>query len=159
MPDPVSTDLPLGERDHPLGERQQSLLAALLDALIPASADGTMPSAAEVDFNRYLRTQAADYVADLTSILGKLDPAFPDLSLGERYARLAKLSADEPQTFQDLLSRVYDCYYQDDRVRREIGVVTGAVFPRGNRIIPGDLALLDPVIENASRHGYRRTGR
>ena len=150
MPDPVSAD-------HPLSERQQSLLAALLDALIPASKDGAMPSAAEVDFKCYLRTQAADFVAELTSILGQMDPAFPDLSLKQRCEQLTEFSANEPQAFQNLLSRVYDCYYQDGRVRSEIGVVTGAVFPQGNRIIPGDLALLDPVIENASRHGYRRT--
>ena len=150
MPDLVSTD-------HPLSEQQQSLLAALLDALIPASKDGTMPSAADVDFKYYLSTQAADFVADLTSILGQLDPALPDLSLSERCERLTEFSANEPQAFQNLLSRVYDCYYQDDRVRSEIGVVTGAVFPQGNQIIPGDLALLDPVIESASRHGYRKT--
>ena len=149
MPDLVSTD-------HPLSEQQQSLLAALLDALIPASKDGTMPSAADVDFKYYLSTQAADFVADLTSILGQLDPALPDLSLSERCEQLTEFSANEPQAFQNLLSRVYDCYYQDDRVRSEIGVVTGAVFPQGNQIIPGDLALLDPVIENASRHGYRK---
>lgn len=150
MPDPVSTD-------HPLSEQQQSLLAALLDALIPASKDGTMPSAADVNFKCYLRTQAGDFVAELTSILGQLDPAFPDLSLKQRCEQLSEFSANEPQAFQNLLSRVYDCYYQDGRVRSEIGVVTGAVFPQGNQIIPGDLALLDPVIENASRHGYRRT--
>ena len=150
MPDPVFTD-------HPLSEQQHSLLAALLDALIPASMDGTMPSAANVDFNNYLSTQATDFVADLISILGHLDPEFPDLSLSERCEQLTEFSANEPQAFQNLLSRVYDCYYQDDRVRREIGVVTGAVFPQGNQIIPGDLALLDPVIENASRHGYRKT--
>ena len=150
MPDPVSTD-------HPLGEQQQSLLAALLDALIPASKDGTMPSAADVGFKRYLNTQAADFVADLTSILERLEPGFPDLSLSVRCEQLTEFSANEPQAFQNLLSRVYDCYYQDDRVRSEIGVVTGAVFPQGNEIIPGDLALLDPVIENASRHGYRKS--
>ena len=150
MLDPVSAD-------HPLNEQQQSLLAALLDALIPASKDGTMPSAADVDFKCYLRTQAADFVAELTSILGQLDPAFPGLSLKQRCEQLTEFSANEPQAFQNLLSRVYDCYYQDDRVRSEIGVVTGAVFPQGNRIIPGDLALLDPVIENGSRHGYRKT--
>ncbi|MCY4451949.1 MAG: hypothetical protein OXC01_08365 [Immundisolibacterales bacterium] len=152
MPDPVFAD-------RPLSEQQQSLLAGLLDALIPASRDGSMPSAADVDFKHYLSTQAADFVADLTSILGKLNPAFPDLSLSERCERLTEFSANEPQAFQNLLSRVYDCYYQDDRVRSEIGVVTGAVFPQGNQIIPGDLALLDPVIENASRHGYRRNCR
>ena len=147
----------LGSTDHPLSEQQQLLLTALLDTLIPASNDGTMPSAADVDFKHYLSTQAADFVADLTSILGQLDPVFPDLSLNERCEQLTEFSADEPQAFQNLLSRVYDCYYQDDRVRSEIGVVSGAVFPQGNQIIPGDLTLLDPVIENASRHGYRRT--
>ena len=150
MPDPASTE-------HPLGEPQQSLLTALLDALIPASKDGTMPSAADVGFKHYLNTQAADFVADLTSILERLDPGFPDLSLSERCEQLTEFSANEPQAFQNLLSRVYDCYYQDDRVRSEIGVVTGAVFPQGNEIIPGDLALLDPVIQNASRHGYRKS--
>jgi len=150
MPDSISTV-------RPLSEQRQSLLAALLDALIPASKDGTMPSAADVDFKYYLSTQAADFIADLTSILRKLDPAFPDLSLSERCEQLTEFSASEPQAFQNLLSRVYDCYYQDDRVRSEIGVVSGAVFPQGNQIIPGDLALLDPVIKNASRHGYRRT--
>mgnify|MGYP001243794200 FL=1 len=150
MPNLVSTD-------YLLSEQQQLLLVALLDTLIPASKDGTMPSAADVDFKYYLSMQAADFVADLTSILGQLDPAFPDLSLSERCDQLTEFSASEPQAFQNLLSRVYDCYYQDDRVRSKIGVVTGAVFPQGNQIIPGDLALLDPVIENASRHGYRKT--
>lgn len=149
--------LNLDSTDHPLSEQQQLLLVALLDTLIPASKDGTMPSAADVDFKYYLSMQAADFVADLTSILGQLDPAFPDLSLSERCDQLTEFSASEPQAFQNLLSRVYDCYYQDDRVRSKIGVVTGAVFPQGNQIIPGDLALLDPVIENASRHSYRKT--
>ena len=150
MPDLVSTH-------HPLSEQEQLLLSVLLDTLIPASKDGTMPSAADVDFKYYLSTQAADFVADLTWILGKLDPVFPDLLLSERCKQLTEFSANEPQAFQNLLSRVYDCYYQDDRVRREIGVVTGAVFPQGNQLIPGDLTLLDPVIENATRHGYRKT--
>ena len=72
MPNLVSTD-------YLLSEQQQLLLVALLDTLIPASKDGTMPSAADVDFKYYLSMQAADFVADLTSILGQLDPAFPDL--------------------------------------------------------------------------------
>ena len=74
MPDLVSTH-------HPLSEQKQLLLSVLLDTLIPASKDGTMPSAADVDFKYYLSTQAADFVADLTWILGKLDPVFPDLLL------------------------------------------------------------------------------
>ncbi|MEJ2089355.1 MAG: hypothetical protein P8Y69_12980 [Gammaproteobacteria bacterium] len=66
--------------DRPLSEGQQVLLTALLDTLLPASADGRMPSAADV----------------------------------------------------------------------------GAPFPQGNEITPGDLSLLDPVIESSARHRYRQ---
>ena len=59
-----------------------------------------MPSAAEVDFKCYLRTQAADFVADLTSILGKLGPAFPDLSLSERCEQLTEFSATSRKRFR-----------------------------------------------------------
>ena len=37
-----------------------------------------------------------------------------------------------------------------------IGVVTGAPFPQGNQVSPGDLSLLDPVIEHSERHVYRK---
>ncbi|GIT48068.1 MAG: hypothetical protein Ct9H300mP13_8640 [Gammaproteobacteria bacterium] len=92
MPDLVSTD-------HPISEQQQSLLTALLDTLIPASKDGTMPSAADVEFKYYLSTQAAGFIADLTIILGQLDPVFADLSLSERCEELTEFSANEPQAF------------------------------------------------------------
>ena len=74
----------------------------------------------------------------------------------ERHAHVRAFSVTHPPLFQLLLTRVYDCYYQDDRVRMQIGVVAGAPFPQGNRVPAGDLSLLDPVIANAPRHSYRR---
>jgi hypothetical protein len=38
----------------------------------------------------------------------------------------------------------------------QIGVVTGAPFPQGNQVPPGDLSLLDPVIAHSERHVYRK---
>jgi hypothetical protein len=143
--------------DNPLNVEQQSTLTALLDTLVPASDDGSMPSAAEVDFGAYLRTQAPEFLPDLTTTLDELGPAFAALEPDERYEQVSRFSSAEPRRFQALLTRVYDCYYQDDRVRVAIGVATGAPFPQGNQVTPGDLSLLDPVIEAASRHQYRRT--
>jgi hypothetical protein len=142
--------------DHPLDASQRTLLAALLDTLVPASEDGEMPSAADVGFDAYLRSQADDFLPELALTLERFEASFAELPLAERCHRVAAFSAEQPEAFRDLLSRVYDCYYQNDLVRERIGVVTGALFPQGNQITPGDLSLLDPVIENSARYGYRK---
>jgi hypothetical protein len=149
VPDIISTD-------SPLTEPQQAVLAALLDTLVPASEDGAMPSAAQTGFTAYLRTQAEDFVPELISTLQQFETSFADLSIAERCQRVAEFSAANPAQFQSLLTRVYDCYYQNDRVRAQIGVVTGAPFPQGHQITHGDLSLLDPVIDNSARHRYRK---
>jgi hypothetical protein len=59
----------------------------------------------------------------------------------------------DTHAFNGLLFRIYDCYYQDDRVRGLIGVLPGAPYPRGNDIEPGDLSLLDTVL--AQPRSYR----
>ena len=142
--------------DHPLNPAERALLGALLDTLLPASEDGALPSAADVDFDRYLRTQAADYVSDLQAALERFDAAFADAPLNERVERMQEFSQAEPERFMPLLSHVYDCYYQDDRVREAIGMIKGPVFPQGNEVTAGDLSLLDPVIANSDKHTYRR---
>ena len=138
-------------------EPQQSILKALLDTLVPASADGEMPSAAEVGFEHYLETQARDFAAALEDVLQRFDATFAELAPDARHDRVAEFSEASPGEFANLLARVYDCYYQDDRVRQRIGVVRGAPFPQGNDVVQGDLSLLDPVIANSERHGYRRS--
>ncbi|MGD8417454.1 MAG: hypothetical protein PVH91_10380 [Pseudomonadales bacterium] len=142
--------------DHPLNPEQRVLLAALLDTLIPASEDGRMPAASETGFDTYLLTQAEGFLPELVSILEHFDASFPDLPLARRCEDVTTLSTANPEGFRSLLTRVYDCYYQNDRVRLEIGVVAGAPFPQGNEVMPGDLSLLDPVIADSGRHGYRK---
>ncbi len=148
MPDLISTD-------HPLSEQERSALTALLDTLLPASADLGMPSAADTDFDGYLNVQAEDLLPTLKSVLAHFDEAFAALPLEARVEQVTAFSADQGELFMALLPRVYDCYYQDDRVRQQIGMVTGPVFPQGNEVMPGDLSLLDPVIESSDNHRYR----
>lgn len=142
--------------EQTLSEIQQSVLFALLDTLVPASEDGELPSAAEVGFERYLRAQARDFVGPLQDVLESLDPTFAELSPGARHDRIAEFSQAKPAEFANLLARVYDCYYQDDRVRERIGVVKGAPFPQGNEVAQGDLSLLEPVVANRDKYRYRR---
>ena len=48
--------------DHPLTAEQRQTLSAVLDTLVPASDDGTMPSAATLDFIGYLHDKAPEFV-------------------------------------------------------------------------------------------------
>ena len=138
-----------------LTDAQRAAFPALLDTIVPESDDGEMPSAAEVGFDAYLVTQGQSFVPLLQAVLDQLGAGFADLSAEERRARLTELQNEQPMLFSGLLVPVYDCYYQDDRVREKIGVVRGPVFPQGNEVVQGDLSLLEPVIENADAHRYR----
>jgi len=142
--------------DAPFDAAQLERLDALLDTLLPASEDGRMPSAAETGFNDYLRTQGAAAIPMLRTMLQALDADFANANLPQRCAQVEAWSQANPELFAGVLTHVYDCYYQHDRVRAALGMVQGAVFPQGNEVTPGDLSLLDPVIANSSRHQYRR---
>jgi len=148
VPDPTSTDAKLSDS-------QRAALSALLDTLVPANAALEMPSAADVDFDHHLRTQANDFVPVLVTVLKQLEAGFADLSPGERAEHVSALGSRDPGAFAQLLTHVYDAYYQDDRVREKIGMVKGPVFPQGNELVSGDLSLLDPVRENADKYRYR----
>lgn len=137
-----------------LNARQQGKLSALLDTILPASADGRMPGAAELDFPAYLSADGAAFAPALPGILDRLDADFADLPLAERVAAVRTFAAGDPKAFDDLLFRVYAFYYQDDRVRRLIGSEPGPPFPRGNTIPAGDLSSLDAVVKRSP--GYRR---
>jgi hypothetical protein len=141
--------------DPVLTDAQRAALPALLDTIVPRSDDGEMPSAAEVGFDAYLVTQGQGFAPMLPAVLDQLGAGFATLSPEERHDRLSEWQSEQPALFSGLLACVYDCYYQDDRVREKIGVVRGPVFPQGNEVAQGDLSLLDPVIENADAFRYR----
>ena len=133
---------------------QLAKLSALLDTILPASDDGRMPSAAELDFTGYLSGDGAAFAPDLPGILDRLVSGFADLPLADRVTAVEAFAKNDPQAFDNLLFRVYACYYQDDRVRTLIGSQPGPPFPRGNTIPAGDLSGLAEVVKRSP--GYRR---
>ena len=137
-----------------LNETQKSCLSALLDAIVPASSDGTMPSAGEMDFLSYLQAQAADFLPVLTGIVNQFDATFAERPLPARVALVQEFAHTEAQAFDSLVFRIYDCYYQTDRVRDLIGAQLGPPFPDGHDIPAGDLSSLEAVKSRAK--GYRR---
>ena len=133
--------------DHPLSADQQEQLAKLLDTLLPASENRGMPSASELNFLGYVGERATDFLPSLVATIEQLDARFVSSSLVERCAAVETFANEQPGAFQELLSHVYACYYEDDRVLEGIGLAAGAPFPRGNTIESGDLSLLDPVVK------------
>ena len=140
--------------DRPFSGPESERLHALLDTIVPASEDGAMPSAASVDFDSYLAGEGASSIPLVQSMLARLDAGFAEASASVRHAILVELERDNPTDFSALVFHVYNCYYQNRRVREAIGVVPGALFPNGATIEANDLSLLDPVL--AGSHQYRR---
>ena len=141
---------------RPMDEKTSAVLGALLDTLVPASGDGRMPSAAEVDFLGHLERFDAEYLPKLSGALRAFDESFARLDLSARVQVVAQFAKTDPAAFCQLLQRAYDCYYQDARVRVAIGATAGPPFPGGNTLEAGDLSLLDPVIRNSEKFRHRR---
>ena len=137
-----------------LGAEQVRCLPALLETIVPASEDGTMPSAAEMDFISYINMQAPEFMATLVEIIDQLGDDYSRQTLPARVTRIQEFSQADAEGFKELVFRIYDCYYQNDRVRRLIGAQIGPPFPSGHTIPAGDLSSLEAV--KARGKGYRR---
>lgn len=128
-----------------LDDERQAILNAIADTLLPASDDGRMPSAGDLDFWSYLNAFDPDGTAEVLEMVGMFDAGFAALSIDARVDAMTAFSESEPQLFRAVLPRVYGCYYQNDAVMDGIGLAKGPPFPRGNTVESGDLSLLDPV--------------
>jgi len=140
--------------DYPLTDVQRLKLGCLLDVLIPASQEGHMPSAGDLDLIAYLQAKAMDFLPSLIALLDALEKDFLTDNFEGRYQAVKKLSNDEPGLFQALIYQAYALYYQSPVVLEGIGAAAGAPFPRGNAIESGDLSLLDAVL--ATPKQYRK---
>ena len=140
--------------DQPLTSEQAELLSSLLNVIIPASDDGVMPGAGELDLVSYLREQTPEVVATIRQASSFFEFDFPSKSATERHQMVVEFSVTEPEMFNTLLFQSYACYYQNDRVLTGLGLAAGPPFPRGNSVDSGDLTTLDKVVRNAK--GYRR---
>ena len=142
--------------DHPLLPDERACLSALADTLVPASADGTRPSAADIDVAHYVISQGVELTESVRTLLAQLDSSFVSASLEDRVSAVQALQQDLPDVFVSVLQGVYACYYEDQRVLNAIGSAAKPPFPGGSDIAEGDAALLDPVLKLGT--SYRDAG-
>ena len=139
--------------DSPLDPTQRGIFDILLGMIVPASADGRKPSAAEVDVLGYIVEREADSLPTLREELdalaararGQTGHAFLDLTAAEQQRVVADARAAAPEFLRGLALHTVTSYYQDDRVLEALGMEARPPFPQGYEVREGDLSLLDPV--------------
>jgi Gluconate 2-dehydrogenase subunit 3 len=132
-------------------EDERRLLTAVLDEVIPPSADGRLPGAGELgiagDVEDALR-KLPDLESMIAQGLAELDTAarrqnaagFAALPKPDRLQLLNEQGFLLPLTFQ-----AYIGYYQHPRVAAVLGLEPRPPHPRGYQLEPNDFTLLDPV--------------
>ena len=138
---------------EPLTSGQRATLDIVLNMIVPPSADGRMPGAAEVGVPAYLYTEAPDALPVLCQELEELDRhsrerfarGFAALEEFERKSLIEATRAREPSFLSRLAMETLACYYQHDRVLGGLGLEARPPYPKGYQVVQGDLSLLEPV--------------
>lgn len=136
-----------------------AFVRALLDTLIPPTADGTMPGAGTLGLESALAAvveadarSGAAISEGLAAIRATGD--FASLSPADRVSRIEAQAAAQPALLPSLLRHLYQLYYQDIRVLLAIGEPGRAPFPEGfeiEQIDPDLLAIIEARGNQAAR--------
>ncbi len=137
-----------------LDTAQRGALPAVLDAIIPRSADGRLPGAGELGLAREIEQKLGAMVAFTARGLDALDALarergaaeFAALASAERMELLNAHATADPGFLPGLMFQVYSAYYQHPRVLAGLGVEPRPPHPKGYALEQPDLeALLAPV--------------
>ena len=139
--------------DNPMTAAGRATFDVVVDMIVPASADGRKPSAADVGVLDFIRARFPEDIPVIAREIGRLDSAardghgagFIELDSGARQAVVDAMRADDPAFLRALAMHTVTCYYQDDRVLAAIGLEARPPFPNGYEVVAGDTDLLEPV--------------
>ena len=144
---------------HPWSETEGRLLSALLDEIVPTSADGRVPAAGALGVTAFLAERAADdpeLAAVLRTLLTRAEvlaasrgARFRALDAAGRVALVEALEREVPEAFIALLWHTYMGYYSRADVRPHFGLSDRPTQPDGYELPeddPDELAeMLAPV--------------
>ncbi|MDE0390536.1 MAG: gluconate 2-dehydrogenase subunit 3 family protein [Rhodospirillales bacterium] len=150
-------------------EAEARLLNALLDEIVPASADGRVPAAGALGVAEHLASSAEDDpalaalfregLAHAARLAEERGAAFEALDAAKRIGVLEALEREAPEVFTALLRHTYMGYYSRADVRPHFGLSDRPTQPEGYELPeddPDELAdMLAPV--RARSRCYRPT--
>jgi len=143
-----------------LSRDERRTLDAVLDEIIPPSADGRLPGAGQLGVSGYVdgavrampavREMIVQSVAALDEIaVRRTGRRFATLEPPDRIAALDDLAASEHAFPPVLVLHAYAGYYQEPAVLAALGLEPRPPHPAGYATIEGDLTLLEPVRRRA----------
>jgi len=137
---------------------QRATFQVVVDMIVPASADGRKPGAAEVGVLDFIAEREPGGLPAIARDIDRLDAAvrerhgagFTEIDAAARQGVVEAMRADDGTFLQNLALHTVTCYYQDDRVLTAIGLEPRAPFPKGYEVVAGDTDLLEPVRRRGS---------
>jgi hypothetical protein len=149
----TTTRVDINESAQLLTPEQRGMLDLVLNMIVPPSADGRMPGAAEVGVPAYLFAEAPDALPALRLELEELElrtrdrfaRGFAELEQAERQTMIDAMRAQAPSFMSRLAMETLACYYQHDHVVEGLGREARPPYPKGYQVVQGDLSLLEPV--------------
>ena len=161
--DMIGSDNPMtpGEREGftpRMKAAEREAFDIVVGMIVPASADGRKPSAAEVGVFDFIRERSPGDLPAIARDIGQLDAAarerhgcaFTEVDAASRQTVVDAMRADDPTFLRSLAMHTVTCYYQDDRVLAAIGLEARPPFPQGYEVAAGDTDLLEPVRRRGS---------
>ena len=149
--------------DDTLSDAHLRLLRSVCEQVVPASADGRLPSAGAFDLRAHvagtmrrmpmLRPVVEYGLSTLADLAAQRHPdGWDGLSATERADLFHGFAAGDQFFMPALLMLVYSGYYQQPRVVQALGLEARAPHPVGHAMEPNDLSLLDPVRARGKRY-------
>ena len=140
-------------KERALSAVQRETLRASVDLMIPASPDGRMPAASELDLFADVGNLDEPTLAALASGLDNLEAtaqgehgaAFGELDKAVQGLLMEAYRGRDPAFTRVFVLHTAARYYAHDRVVVALGLEARPPWPEGNQIIDGDWSLLDPV--------------
>jgi hypothetical protein len=128
-------------------------LNEIIGAMLPGDSALGMPSAAEVDFDIYLKQHRLESLAtDFIIILNKVceekySQNFFELDAVQKLQAINECKLVNVRVFSAMVNHVLKAYYTAPCVLMKIGAGSVPPFPRGNQIDQDDWTILEPVFE------------
>ncbi len=137
-------------------DHQARILAEVLDAIIPPSADGLLPGAGRIDLAGAIEDalrQTPEVLAMIVQGLSSLDELarrrgsqdFTALHETDRREVMEELASSQDAFPPVLILQTFAAYYRSQRVLEELGLEARAPHPSGYAVEPNNFALLDAV--------------
>ena len=139
--------------DAPLSQSEQRDVDLVLEMIIPANTERTLPSAAEVGVVPFIQQWDTDYFDTLKRELQTLNDSsqrelgvtFATADASSRWSVVNLLREQDRGFMRRLAVSAASAYYMDDRVMEALGLEARAPYPKGYEVPSGDLSLLEPV--------------